>query len=185
MSRFKPQTTDELKQLKLQTEELVRDYIDLVRFRQDMIEQQPFKAGDRVALTDQVLNIDYDKSYGWRGWQSIIQPGNTGTVVNVDWNSVWKYWSAGFTFDIDWHSQTFSGRHKSKHVWISRRSSLFYMPYEYLRPIAESDRPILPPTDGDVYEWTDLPDPPPYTKRTSWTEVVQHFRDKYREVIQL
>lgn len=175
--RSDAKTTEDLKRLEQEMTELARDYGRLKRFEQDMIAIQPYKVNDRVALSDAVAEINYDKSYGWKGYKNILRPGNTGTVVEVDWNGYHKYWAVGFQFDVDWHSTKFEDwRNSPTYVWVSMRKSRFYMPYSYIRPIEEWDAPIYPPIGADKYEWTDLIDTPPYAKVTTYEEIMDHFQ---------
>lgn len=170
-------TTEDLEQLERDMTELARDYGRLKRFEQDMLDCQPYKPDDRVALSDAVADIDYEKSHCWRAYKNILRPGNVGTVVDVIWNSCAKYWSVGFQFDVDWHSAKFSDwRDSPTHVWVSMRRSRFYLHYNYVRQIGERDAPIYPPPGADKYEWIDLIDPPPYTKVTTYEEIMDHFQ---------
>ena len=139
-------------------QKFVTEYKRLRQFEEQMLLQQPFQVGNRVALTDEVASINYEESHGWRGSEHILQPGNTGTIKDVRWNEFCLggegAWQVAWEPDLEWtHARPIDGR---RIAFIRYQAHVYYMPYSYVE-YTEYHRPILPPSNLDEYDIVHMP----------------------------
>lgn len=62
------------------------------------LEQQPFKAGDRVKLSH---DIDLKNSPGYLGYAQYFVKDSKAVVVEVSFNGAWSIWQAVLKFDAE------------------------------------------------------------------------------------
>jgi hypothetical protein len=169
--------TDKMDELKQELTGLIDQYTKYKRFYDQQLAQLPFKVGDKVALTRDVVHINYGKAPGWRSYKPIMQPDNLGTIRKVYWNPYFNNdrgcWNILFEFELEWYM---SEDRAIRHAWIKPdgRRHTFCMPFNYIRHrTVMDDEVILPPRDLDRYVVTPLPD---YgSEEITYTEVVERF----------
>lgn len=178
-------TNEQIDDIQVTVRELSTEFKRLKQFEEQMIAQQPFKVDERVQLSDVVLDIDYNRTYGWQASKHLLQPGNTGTIKAIRWNEFSNNrrgaWQIAWMPDVDWGEYTGA---TSRNVWIHHedRRHAFYVPYRYVNKMSQKKRnPILPKPGATRYEVVDIPSPDAFsTSREEITheEVLRRFGGK-------
>lgn len=99
--------------------------------------QLPVKAGDRARIRDG-FTVTKEHTPGWWSNRECLVPGALCTVIEVDYNSHYRFWQAGIKLDREWAVWEDRGA-VTRHHYASEPEDtrhIFFMNVKWLEPEA-------------------------------------------------